>query len=508
MRQFLDNSEISSQKLHDGCSNKRPENTRSPRISSGTPENTMRKHIAIASLTITALVLGLAAAQNKANISIGRNNYLFQNLDGLANYSLDNDRRVDKDLELIAQINKVLSKRNIQLTFALVPMVQRVYPEQLPESFKTPARLNALYDRALGKLNAQGVNAPNINARFQAIKTNLEPEFGLYMRQDNHWSSIGAREAANLIANSIKNRSAPSLTSLPVVKSNFEWLEPTLFEGNYYKQLSQTERNQVVQERIKPFRFTPVQSTPVPAEGNLLGSGTPGIALTGTSFSHLTAFGFADGLAHFLERDVLNTAKSGVGPWSPLLEYLQSDAYQNTPPKLLIWEMPEEHLVPGYPPLHWKDIWTGRQYLLELAANINGDCRNAGSPPVMMFSSGFTTGETGTSAQSDSTTAKSFVKYQFAKPIRTDQYLSLKAKSASSDSFLIESASTVPHRYFSQLRGYGITHRVNVPLDTLVDGITRSLIVRIAPGSDFTLEDVKLCTMPSELSALAKLVND
>jgi hypothetical protein len=95
------------------------------------------------------------------------------------------------------------------------------------------------------------------------------------------------------------------------------------------------------------------------------------------------------------------------------------------------------------------------------------------------------------------------VKYQFSAPIRADQYLSIRAKSASSDSFLVESASSKPQRYYSRLTGYGSFHQVNVPLATLSDGQVKSLIVRTASGSDLALEAPKICTMPAGISALA-----
>jgi hypothetical protein len=376
-----------------------------------------------------------------------------------------------------------------------VPFVGRIYPERLPKDFKTPPLLQASFARSLNTWRDHDVFAPDLNEAFMRAKISAGNEFPLYLRQDNHWSTVGALEAAKVVAAAVGTKFKTILSGLPERNSSYEWLTPMLHEGNYYRSLPVAERNKVVQENYKPLKFTTVGGN------DLLANDTPGVVLVGSSFSKISEFGFVDGLAHFLHRDVLNAAQSGKSFWTPLLDYLASDAFVNTPPKLLIWEIPEEHFAPGSGPVDWVDAWSRRQYLLELGANLTGNCGQNGLQPVGTFASDFS-GDT-TSMKVDSSNAKSFVKYQFAAPIRPDQYLSVRAKSASSDSFLVESASSKPQRYYSRLTGYGSFHQVNVPLATLSDGQVKSLIVRTASGSDFTLEAPKLCTMPAGINERA-----
>jgi alginate O-acetyltransferase complex protein AlgJ len=429
------------------------------------------------------------------NISIGKDNYLFGNLQIFSGFNTSTQERLNRNLETVVQIKQALLRRNIQLAVVYVPFVGRIYPERLPDDFKIPTRMQGAYAASLKKWRENDVFAPDLNEAFMKAKGPAGTEFPLYMRQDNHWSTLGAFEAAKVVATSVNSKFKSTLAGLPEKNSSYEWLPPVLHDGNYYHSLPAAERAKVVEERLKPLRFTK-------ATGNdLLASDIPGVVLVGSSFSKLQQFSFADSLAHFLHRDLLNAAETGKSFWTPLLNYLASDEFVNAPPKLLIWEIPEEHLAPGSGPMDWVDAWSRRQYLLELGANLTGDCGPSGLQPVATTAADFNGNIS--AMKVDSTNAKSFVKYQFSAPIRADQYLSIRAKSASSDSFLVESASSKPQRYYSRLTGYGSFHQVNVPLATLSDGQVKSLIVRTASGSDLALEAPKLCTMPAGISALA-----
>jgi alginate O-acetyltransferase complex protein AlgJ len=437
---------------------------------------------------------------NGTNISIGKDNYLFGNLNTFSGFNTNAQERLDRNLETVVQIKLALSKRNVQLAIVYVPFVGRIYPERLPDDFKSPPLFQKAYDRSMKKWRDTNLFAPDLNQAFMRAKATAGTTFGLYLRQDNHWSTVGSLEAARVVAAGLSTRFKSNLAGLPEKNSSYEWLPPVVHEGNYYRSLPANERAKIVEEQFKPLKFT--QDTGKnPSTNNLLASETPGVVLVGSSFSKLEEFGFRDALSHFMQRDVLNAALSGKSFWTPMLEYLASDTFAQNPAKLLIWEIPEEHFAPGSGPVDWVDAWSRRQYLLEVGANLTGNCGPNGLQPVATTAADFNGSIT--EMKVESTNAKSYVKYQFNAPIRNDQYLSIRAKSASSDSFLIESASSKPQRYYSRLTSYGSFHQVNVPLATLSDGQTKSLIVRTASGSDFALEAPKLCTMPVGISTLA-----
>ena len=68
------------------------------------------------------------------------------------------------------------------------------------------------------------------------------------------------------------------------------------------------------------------------------------VTLVGTSYSANANWNFVGALKQALRSDVINDSKDGHGPILPMLAYLKSDAFKNTPPQVLIWEFPERYL--------------------------------------------------------------------------------------------------------------------------------------------------------------------
>ena len=453
--------------------------------------------VAASALTLTA------AAQSNSNFSYGKDGFIFSGLADLnwfVKSQKPSEARVDASINLIAQINKVLAKRNIKLVFTMVPMVERIYENKLPNGFKLGAPLKTFYSRRLPALKNAGVFAPDLNTAFMTSGKRYDAQFPMYMRQDNHWSSIGGVEASRVVAQAIRGKYANILETLPEVKYDMEWSEPEEFNGNYYRTLPETERAKLQRELFKPVNFLAQPSS------DLLGERTPGIAVVGTSFSENRQFGFVEGLAYHLSKETVNNAESGKGPWTPLFDYLNSDSFQNTPPKILVWEFPEAFMIRSMKPVDGGDDWSRNYFLIQSAANLGGDCGNAGTRPTISSGVDFTT-ESGV-ASSASTTEKSLVRYGFKNSLRIDQYLSLRVKSASTSSIYLETVSSKPNKYFANLGAYNVSHRVNIPLYTVADGKATSVNIRSAIGSDLTVEDVKLCQMPNEIMNLLPGVRD
>jgi alginate O-acetyltransferase complex protein AlgJ len=453
--------------------------------------------VAASAMTLTAV------AQNDNGLSNGKDGFIFNGLADLNWYvksQKQSDARVDASINLISQINKVLAKRNIKLVFTMVPMVERVYENKLPSNFKLPPSIKSFYERKLPALKNAGVFAPDLNTAFMTSGKRYDAQFPMYLRQDNHWSSIGGVEASRIVAQAIRGKYASTLEALPEVKYDIEWSEPETFNGNYYRTLPETERAKLQREMYKPVNFLAQPSS------DLLGEHQPGISVVGTSFSENRAFGFVEGMAYHLSKEVVNHAESGKGPWTPMFDYLNSDNFQNTPPKVLVWEFPEAFMIRSMKPIDGTDEWSRNYFLIQSAANLGGDCGNNGTRPTISSGVEFTT-ESGV-ATSASTTEKSLVKYGFKNSLRIDQYISLKVKSASTSSIYLETVSSKPNKYFANLGAYNISHRINIPLYTVADGKATAVNIRSAIGSDLTVEDVKLCTMPNEIMNLLPGVRD
>jgi alginate biosynthesis protein AlgX len=78
-------------------------------------------------------------------------------------------------------------------------------------------------------------------------------------------------------------------------------------------------------------------------EGDLFADeGAPQVTLVGTSNSD-SAYNFAGFLSQSLGVEVLNESVAGGGHEGALLQYLPSPAFQQTPPKILVWELETYH---------------------------------------------------------------------------------------------------------------------------------------------------------------------
>ena len=138
--------------------------------------------VAASALTLTA------GAQSNSNFSYGKDGFIFTGLADLnwfVKSQKPSEARVDASINLIAQINKVLAKRNIKLVFTMVPMVERIYENKLPSSFKLSTPLKSFYARRLPALKNAGVFAPDLNTAFMTSGKRYDAQFPMYMRQDN-----------------------------------------------------------------------------------------------------------------------------------------------------------------------------------------------------------------------------------------------------------------------------------------------------------------------------------
>jgi ribosomal protein L27 len=90
------------------------------------------------------------------NISIGKDNYLFGNLQIFSGFNTSTQERLNRNLETVVQIKQALLRRNIQLAVVYVPFVGRIYPERLPNDFKIPTRMQGAYAASLKKWRENG----------------------------------------------------------------------------------------------------------------------------------------------------------------------------------------------------------------------------------------------------------------------------------------------------------------------------------------------------------------
>ncbi|MDD1016673.1 alginate O-acetyltransferase [Pseudomonas rubra] len=274
--------------------------------------------------------------EGRPGVVLGREHWLFsdEEFKPVAN----SDQFEQENLALIRGVRDTLQQRGVQLVLAIVPAKARLYPEYL--GAQTPASLHSdLYNEFHAQARQAGVFAPDLLAPLQEAKARGQ----VFLRTDSHWTPMGAEVVAQHLAAAVARQ--------------------TLLNGA--PQLFVTEQRQSAPYKGDLTNFLPLDPLfsnllPPPdtlqkrstrpahaagASGDALFADTQiPVVLIGTSYSANPNWNFLGALQQALRSDVVNYAEDGHGPLLPMLKYLQTDAFKNSAPQLLIWEFPERYL--------------------------------------------------------------------------------------------------------------------------------------------------------------------
>ncbi len=244
----------------------------------------------------------------------------------------------------VIEMRQRLAAGGIQLLVVVVPDKSRIAAAHLGKLHR-PAAFADRVKQWTEPLALAGVDVLDLSAALTTLERQGEPAF---FRTDSHWTEAGAVAASEVVAQRIralgglppsafsvrlKERvTAPrpgdlvrlaGLDGLPI------WLQPR-------SELAQ-------QSRFEVTRDASVVSPGHSGDADLFGDAElPSIALIGTSFSRNS--NFAPFLERKLHRQVGNFALDGGDFDGAARAYLRSAAFKQTPPKLLLWEIPERVL--------------------------------------------------------------------------------------------------------------------------------------------------------------------
>jgi alginate O-acetyltransferase complex protein AlgJ len=272
---------------------------------------------------------------------VGRDGWLYTDEE----FTVPNDAigELARNLALISWVRENLSRQDVRLLMAIIPAKTRVYPEHL-RTRVPPSLHQQLYGRALSHCQGLGIASPDLLAALVDGKQS-QPTF---LRTDTHWTPYGAQLAAHTLAASARRllpKSSAGGGTFRIEKTvaqthrgdliNFLPLDP------YFAWLLPPA------EQIDVFRTVKEGGG---GGGDLLGDAqTPQVALVGTSYSAERDWNFPGTLEAALQRDVAIYAKEGQGPFTPMLDYLKSEDFRTSRPKLVIWELPERYLLAHQP---------------------------------------------------------------------------------------------------------------------------------------------------------------
>lgn len=252
------------------------------------------------------------------------------------------DKAMQDKLELAVTAQKKLAEVGSNLIVVIIPSKARIYSENLGR-YSLPGYTQNVYETFAGELEARNIKVVSLLEPLSTAKAQQD----VFLKTDTHWTPYGAQVAAQTIAEAVaEHHVLPSLNTATYQTTPKE--AALSHKGDLLTYLPLGS----FQERLGPaFDALDEQTTELIGEssgGGLFGESSIPVTLVGTSYSANPLWNFEGALKQSLGADVLNVANQGEGPVVPMREYLESQALEDAPPELVIWEIPERFIRVSY----------------------------------------------------------------------------------------------------------------------------------------------------------------
>ncbi len=249
----------------------------------------------------------------------------------------------DEHLAFYKKFSEALKEKGTELVLAIPPVrgvtAKSLLPDDSPLTRNfDPALATKNYAAFIDRMNQAGVHVagtPQIRAGAK-----------YYYKADQHWTTAGAQEMAEAVANLAKNLSVYE----SVRKSEFVTspLKDVAFDGRFTLAIDALCGASIPEEKDSLTQTLPVEKDQ--GKNSLFGAPPkPDIVLVGTSYSKREEndMNFEGALKQSLSADVYNAAIAGGGFGDSIIYYLNSGDYRKHPPKILIWEIPSYYDLNG-----------------------------------------------------------------------------------------------------------------------------------------------------------------
>ena len=189
------------------------------------------------------------------------------------------------------------------------------------------------YQAMLGRFAKMGYYVPDLSPLTDESDATGNSAHDFYFRGDQHWTPYGARRTAKIVAQTVKK--VPGFADIPQREFETKITGRMGKTGTLHNMAGQLCGTSYAVQYMDQFSTEPKGEA---ADGDLFSdAGNPQITLVGTSHSGKN-YNCAGFLEQYIGADVLNVAFPGGGLEGSMLQYLGSDEFQKTPPKVLIWE--------------------------------------------------------------------------------------------------------------------------------------------------------------------------
>ena len=264
----------------------------------------------------------------------GRENWLFR-----SEFDLANEFGMPLEMEpRFAALMKALKDRGTDVVIVLQPTRGLMHRDQVrtewAEGFDF-AKAYASYRQYAAQLRRLGAIVPDLTPLIES------PSANYFFRRDHHWTPVGARLTAEIVADAI--RSLPVYADLPTKAYRTEPSVIVPKDGTMNTALRRVCGNNFSFQYVQGYQTIPESL----GEDALFGDDpVPEVVLVGTSNSaarddERKNFNFDGALKDLLDVDLLNYALPGAGQDGALIQYLNSTDFDpQHPPRLLVWELP------------------------------------------------------------------------------------------------------------------------------------------------------------------------
>lgn len=275
--------------------------------------------------------------EGRPGVVLGRDQWLYS--DEEFNPIVNEDQNLQGNYALVEGVRQALKERGVKLVMAIVPAKVRLYPEHLSDV--RPASIHGdLYQDFHAHVAANKILAPDLLGPMQQAKQSGEQVF---LRTDTHWTPTGAEIAAKQLAAAIAEKTPLSGEPQRFV-TEAEKTEQHKGDLTLFLPLDPLFSNLMPPQEPLEKRTTRVAEDQPVADDALFAENEVPVALIGTSYSANPNWNFVGALKEALKSDVVNYSEDGHGPILPMLSYLKSAAFKDSPPQVLIWEFPERYL--------------------------------------------------------------------------------------------------------------------------------------------------------------------
>ena len=229
----------------------------------------------------------------------------------------------------IAFVKTVLESRGAHLLPVIVPDKAEIYREKL--GFTRPEPVERRLSVFKGLLANAGISAFDASAPLNQAKALGD----VFMRDDTHWSPLGANAVAAAVADQLSG------FSFARAKVETRMTGAAAFDGDL---LAYVPTGTFRRFFGPATRALEQYETTVATTGGLFGDNVIDVVLVGTSFSAKPEWHFEGFLKQALGADILNVATEGQGPFAPMDAFLRSEIWDAHSPKIVIWEIPARYV--------------------------------------------------------------------------------------------------------------------------------------------------------------------